>query len=181
MPIYIITLALFIIVQVPTALTTNFGVVIFLRFLAGFIGSPVLATGGASLADVYKPEDCASIMGLWGVVGTGGPSLGPLLGGFAAQAKGWTWTIWILMWAAGLAFIILVFFLPETSSQTYASKTVRRIFYRADRFPQLIVPPCRSPQTPDSKPKSPFAGRKRRPAYLSGRSSHYMPCTTYHS
>ncbi|KAI0768444.1 MFS general substrate transporter [Irpex lacteus] len=130
MPIYIITLALFIIVQVPTALTTNFGVVIFLRFLAGFIGSPVLATGGASLADVYKPEDCASIMGLWGVVGTGGPSLGPLLGGFAAQAKGWTWTIWILMWAAGLAFIILVFFLPETSSQTL-------LYRRADRLRRL--------------------------------------------
>ena len=119
MPIYIVTLAIFVIIQVPTALTTNLGVIIFLRFVAGFIGSPVLATGGASLADIYKPENVGTLMGLWGVIGTGGPSLGPLLGGYAVEAKGWTWTIWILMWASSLALIILMFGMPETSAQTY--------------------------------------------------------------
>lgn len=48
----IITLALFVILQVPTALVNNLGGFLVLRFLAGFIGSPVLATGGASLADM---------------------------------------------------------------------------------------------------------------------------------
>lgn len=45
---YIITLALFCILQVPTALVTNFAGFCVLRFLAGFIGSPPLATGGGS-------------------------------------------------------------------------------------------------------------------------------------
>jgi DHA1 family multidrug resistance protein-like MFS transporter len=44
-PPYIITLALFCILQVPTALVTNFAGLAILRFLAGFIGSPPL-TGG---------------------------------------------------------------------------------------------------------------------------------------
>ena len=43
---YIITIALFCILQIPTALVTNFAGFAILRFLAGFIGSPPLATGG---------------------------------------------------------------------------------------------------------------------------------------
>lgn len=45
---YIITLFLFMILQVPTALVTNFAGFAILRFLAGFVGSPPLATGGKS-------------------------------------------------------------------------------------------------------------------------------------
>ena len=43
---YIITLALYTILQVPTALVDNFAGFAILRFLAGFVGSPPLATGG---------------------------------------------------------------------------------------------------------------------------------------
>jgi len=47
-PPYIITLAIFTILQVPTALVDNFAGFAILRFLAGFVGSPPLATGGES-------------------------------------------------------------------------------------------------------------------------------------
>lgn len=50
-PVYIGTLFVFVIFQVPTALSVNFGMLLAFRFLTGFIGSPVLATGGASIAD----------------------------------------------------------------------------------------------------------------------------------
>lgn len=43
---YIITLFLFMILQIPTILVTNFAGFCILRFLAGFVGSPPLATGG---------------------------------------------------------------------------------------------------------------------------------------
>ena len=49
-PIYIGTLAVFVIFQVPTALAVNFAMLLCFRFLTGFIGSPVLATGGASIS-----------------------------------------------------------------------------------------------------------------------------------
>lgn len=117
--IYIITTTIFVILQVPTALAKNLGTLLPLRFLAGFMGSPPLATGAASLADMYLPEDCAAILGLWSIAGMGGPALGPAIGGFAAQAKGWTWTIWILLWLSGGALLILAFTMPETSAQAY--------------------------------------------------------------
>lgn len=118
-PVYIISLIIFVAIQVPTALAKNLGTLLPLRFIAGFVGSPPLATGGASLADMWAPGDRAVAIGLWGLAATCGPVLGPLLGGFATQAKGWTWTIWILLWLSGAALAYLIFFLPETSSQAY--------------------------------------------------------------
>ena len=115
--VYIVSLFLFVVLQVPTALAKNLGALLTLRFLAGFVGSPPLATGGASVADIWAPEERAIMTGLWGVAGMCGPVLGPLLGGFAAQAKGWSWTLWILLWMSGSSLVFLAFFLPETSSQ----------------------------------------------------------------
>ncbi|KAH7032144.1 hypothetical protein B0J12DRAFT_543406, partial [Macrophomina phaseolina] len=51
-PIYFITLVVFVVLQVPTALATNFGILLAFPFLTGFFGSTVLATGGASIADM---------------------------------------------------------------------------------------------------------------------------------
>jgi DHA1 family multidrug resistance protein-like MFS transporter len=66
-PVYLITLALFVALQVPTALATNFGMLLAFRFITGFFGSPVLATGGASLADMYAPSKRAYAMSIWGI------------------------------------------------------------------------------------------------------------------
>ena len=117
MPVYMVSLILFVIIQVPTALATNLGTLLPLRFIAGFLCSPALSTGGASLVDLWGPKDRAVAIGLWGLAGTCGPVLGPLIGGFAAMKKGWTWTIWILLWLSGFTCIFLAFLLPETSAE----------------------------------------------------------------
>jgi hypothetical protein len=46
---YIVPLAIFCILQIPTALVDNFAGFCILRFIAGFVSSPPLATGGESL------------------------------------------------------------------------------------------------------------------------------------
>ncbi|KAL8950689.1 MAG: hypothetical protein Q9222_003275 [Ikaeria aurantiellina] len=126
-PVYIGTLAVFVIFQVPTALATNFAMLLCFRFLTGFIGSPVLATGGASIGDMFAPSKRAYGMGIWGIAAICGPVLGPLVGGFAAQHKGWTWTIWELMWLSGFALVFLFVFLPETSSANILYRRSRRL------------------------------------------------------
>lgn len=47
-----ITLILFVIIQVPTALAHNIQTVIGLRFFAGLMAGPALSTGGATLSDM---------------------------------------------------------------------------------------------------------------------------------
>lgn len=126
-PVYVGTLIVFVILQVPTALAVNFGMLLAFRFLTGFIGSPVLATGGASIGDMYKPSKRAYGIGIWGISAVCGPVLGPLIGGFAVQAEDWSWTIWELMWLSGFCLLIIIFFLPETSSSNILYRRARRL------------------------------------------------------
>lgn len=105
------------------------------RFLTGFFGSPVLATGGASLADIYAPKKRAYAMSIWGIAAVCGPTLGPLVGGFAVEygpitggfTAPWTWPIWELMWLSAFCFVFLFFFFPETSANNILVRRTRRL------------------------------------------------------
>lgn len=57
------------------------------RFLTGFFGSPVLATGGASMADLWVPKKRAYAIGIWGVFATAGPVMGQWLAVLLSKMK----------------------------------------------------------------------------------------------
>ncbi|KAG4411085.1 hypothetical protein IFR04_015784 [Cadophora malorum] len=126
-PIYIGTLVVFVFFQFGVIYAKNFGMLLAFRFLTGFFGSPVLATGGASLGDMYRPAKRAYAIAVWGLAAICGPVLGPLIGGFAAQHKGWKWPIWELLWLSGFALIVLIVCLPETSSANILYRRSRRL------------------------------------------------------
>ncbi|KAF2856096.1 MFS general substrate transporter [Plenodomus tracheiphilus IPT5] len=125
--VYIGTLFIFVFLQFPVIYASNFGMMLAFRFLTGFFGSPALATGGATIADMYRPKKQAYGLAIWGIGAVCGPVLGPLIGGFAVQAKGWTWTIWELMWLSGFTWVVLFFLLPETSSPNILHRRTRRL------------------------------------------------------
>ena len=127
MPIYILTLAIFVLLQIPTALATNYGMLMAFRFLTGLFGSPILATGGATVADLYSPKKRAYGMTVWGVFAASAPSLGPLLGSFSAHFESWRWTIWELMWLSAATLVLLFFFFPETSASNILYRRARRL------------------------------------------------------
>ncbi len=64
-PIYIITLLLFVVLQLGVIYAKNFGMLLAFRFITGFIGSPVLATGGATIADLYAPNKQVYGISVW--------------------------------------------------------------------------------------------------------------------
>lgn len=64
-PVYIVTMFLFVIISIPTALVDNFAGLMVLRFLQGFFGSPCLASGGASLGDMYSLLNLPYAMMAW--------------------------------------------------------------------------------------------------------------------
>ncbi|EUC44607.1 hypothetical protein COCMIDRAFT_97777 [Bipolaris oryzae ATCC 44560] len=125
--VYILTLLLFVLLQLPTVFSVNFGMLLAFRFLTGFVGSPALATGGASIADMYRPKKQVYGLAVWGIGAVCGPVLGPLVGGFAVMSKGWKWTIWEIMWLSGFCWIVFFFFLPETSSTNILHRRAKRL------------------------------------------------------
>ena len=66
-PIYISTLFAFVFLNFGVIYATNFGMFLAFRFLTGFVGSPVLATGGATLSDMYAPKQRAYAISIWGI------------------------------------------------------------------------------------------------------------------
>lgn len=49
------------------------------------------------------------------------------MGGFAADANGWRWTIWILMWFSGGSLLFFIFFMPETNQSNILYRRSRRL------------------------------------------------------
>lgn len=126
-PPYMITMAIFVILGIPAALTPTFGGLITVRFLQGFFGSPALATGGASLQDMYSIVKLPYVLSLWAFAATCGPALGPVISGFSVAAENWRWSLWEILWLAGPVFLCMLFFLPETSSQNILLRRAQRL------------------------------------------------------
>jgi MFS transporter, DHA1 family, multidrug resistance protein len=77
-PPYMVSFGIFVILSVPTALVDDIGGLMVLRFLQGFFGSPCLATGGASLQDMYSLIKLPYVLCLWALAATCGPAMGPV-------------------------------------------------------------------------------------------------------
>ena len=126
-PIYLSTLAVFILIQIPIGLATNIQTVIIFRFLSGVFGSPPQAIGGATLADIYLPKRRSYAIGLWELSGWAAPALGPLIGGVATQKLGWRWTIWELMLINCVMFLAVFCLMPETSASNILYRRAKRL------------------------------------------------------
>jgi DHA1 family multidrug resistance protein-like MFS transporter len=126
-PPYILTFIVFVALCVPTALVNNFAGLLVLRFLLGFFGSPCLATGGASLGDIFSLFSVPYAMAGWSAFAVGGPSLAPVIAGFSIAAENWRWGQWELLWASGPVLFLMIFCMPETSASTILLRRAQRL------------------------------------------------------
>jgi MFS transporter, DHA1 family, multidrug resistance protein len=125
--VYVISYVLFVILSVPTALVDNFAGLIVLRFITGFLGSPCLATGAASMGDMYDMMHLPFAIIGWTASAFAGPALGPLISGFAVPAENWRWALWPILWLNGPVCLAMIFFLPETLGANILYRRARRL------------------------------------------------------
>lgn len=137
--IYALTLLVFVILQIPTALVDNIAGFCILRFLGGFFASPCLATGGASVGEVTKFWNLPLSLALWSIGAVCGPSLGPFFGAILSVKAGWRWCFWFILIISGFSLALLTFFLPETYAPTLLARKARRLRARTgnDRITTL--------------------------------------------
>ncbi|KAI1376823.1 benomyl/methotrexate resistance protein [Hypoxylon crocopeplum] len=126
-PLYFWTFFTFILLQLPTGFAVDMPMFLVFRVLTGFVGSPPLATGGATIIDIYDPAQASYGICILSSFGVLGPVFGPIIGGFAAPAEGWRWTIWIFTWLCALVLILVFFLLPETSAANILYRRAKRL------------------------------------------------------
>ena len=64
----------------------DIGGLLTLRFLMGFFGSPALATGGATLQDMYSLIQLPYLLSLWALAACVGPAVGPVISGSSLRS-----------------------------------------------------------------------------------------------
>ncbi|KAI6708925.1 hypothetical protein JHW43_008532 [Diplocarpon mali] len=115
-PVYIITMAIYMIWIMASALAPNIGTQLAFRFLAGFFGSTPLTCAGGSISDLWGPMERVYAFPVFANAAFMGPIFGPVVGGFVGQSRlvSWRWTEWITLTISAAILTLVVLFQPET-------------------------------------------------------------------
>ncbi len=115
-PVYIITLSLYMIFIMASALAPNIGAQLAFRFIAGFFGSTPLTCAGGSISDLWSPMERTYMFPVFANAAFFGPIAGPVVGGFIGESPlvSWRWTEWVTLIISGLVLSLVIFFQPET-------------------------------------------------------------------
>lgn len=109
-PTYHAANILFIVFTIAAAKSSSMGMLIALRF---FLGVTVASTviNPCIVGDMFHEDVRGKAMSAMGMVPFIAPCLGPTIGGFVAETRGWRWTFWVTaIIAAPLQALFLVFY-----------------------------------------------------------------------
>ncbi|KAB2103605.1 Polyamine transporter 4 [Alternaria gaisen] len=120
-PVYLFFFPIFMLFTLGAGFSKSYASLIICRFFAGLAGSPGLAVGAGTNADLYPPHKRALTTSLFLMAPFAGPSIGPVVGGFVAQYKTWKWTQWCILFLALFVYIIA---LPM--SETYKPMILKK-------------------------------------------------------
>ncbi|KAI7227593.1 hypothetical protein KC330_g8336 [Hortaea werneckii] len=120
----VVTLAtppLFALFTLGAGFSQNAASLIVCRFFAGVFAAPAVGNASATITDYTAGRYRAISMAFYYSIPTFGAMLGPLVGGFAAQGKGWRWTQWTTI------FFIVAFYIPTLfTTETYKKAVLRK-------------------------------------------------------
>lgn len=99
--VYRVCVTLFLKLTIVCGLSTSLEMLVAIRFFAGCFGGPPVTIGGAIMSDLFAPGSRGKAMSWYQSGPVWAPLLGPVIGGFIAQAKGWRWVFWIIACPVG--------------------------------------------------------------------------------
>ncbi|EJU03367.1 MFS general substrate transporter [Dacryopinax primogenitus] len=143
-PVYVFTLALAVIFTIPGAVAKNIQTLLVTRAIDGIAFSAPMTLVGGTLADLWKNEERGVPMAAFSAAPFLGPAIGPLVGGFLSDHRGWRWLYWIQLILAAVAWLLLTFTVPETYAASLLYQRAKKLRKETgdDRFvtEQMIDP-----------------------------------------
>lgn len=124
--IYSVSMFIFFIFTLPSALAPNIATLVVSRQIAGIAASAPVTNVGGSIADVWEVKDRGAPMALFSATLFVGPCLGPMLGGWIGERAGWRWIYWILFIIVGVSWG-LTLFMPESLAPVILRRKAERL------------------------------------------------------
>ena len=124
-PAYIVCFVIYIAANIGLALQNEYAALMVLRCVQSAGSSSTVALANALVADVAT----ASERGVYISYATAGtyvaPAIGPIIGGLLAHYLGWRSVFWFLTIFAGVFFVPLLLFFPETCRKIVGDGSIR--------------------------------------------------------
>ncbi|KAK3111392.1 hypothetical protein LTR53_013415, partial [Teratosphaeriaceae sp. CCFEE 6253] len=120
--VYLCAFGMYLIWLIPCAVAQNIQTMLIVRFFDGFAGSAFLSVAGGTVGDMFTRNRLSGPMMIYTASPFLGPEIGPVIGGFINQYANWRWSFWVLVIWAGVQWLLILFFVPET----YAPVLLRR-------------------------------------------------------
>ncbi|KAK5081288.1 hypothetical protein LTR05_008082 [Lithohypha guttulata] len=112
--IFFVTFLAFTVFEAGATADAGVATLLAMRFLAGSFGSSPFTNAGGVIADIFPANERGLAMGIFSLCPSAGPTLGPLVGGFLGQSRGWRWVMGLMTILAGALWIIGSLLVPET-------------------------------------------------------------------
>ncbi|KAK2752859.1 hypothetical protein FQN54_008012 [Arachnomyces sp. PD_36] len=125
--LFFLTYAIFTAFNAGAAGATNIQTLLVLRFFAGAFGSSPLTNSGGVIADTFPASQRSLAMCAFASAPFLGPTLGPIVGGFAGESIGWRWVQGIITIFSGVLWIAGTLFVPETYAPVLLKKRAQKL------------------------------------------------------
>ena len=123
--VYFLSIPLFALFTLGAGFAQDVASLTICRFFAGVFGSVGVGLGPALSTDIWRPAERGIPMSISVTAPFLGPTLGPIIGGYVVQAKGWRWTQWVLLFFA-IVFFAPVFFMSESYEKEILKRRAKR-------------------------------------------------------
>lgn len=124
---YFVSIGLYVIFNIPCALSPNISGHMVCRFLCGVFASSGLCLVGGSIADMFPAETRGKAIAFFAFAPYCGPVFGPLVNGFISVSTGrMDLIMWVNMAFAG-GMWILVSLIPETYAPVILSRRAKKL------------------------------------------------------
>ncbi|KIK68315.1 hypothetical protein GYMLUDRAFT_153793 [Collybiopsis luxurians FD-317 M1] len=94
--------------------TSAYWLLLVLRCLQSTGSASTIALGAGVIGDISEAHERGGFFGVYQSGPLLAPAIGPVIGGALAGTLGWRSIFWFLCISAGVAFLVIIIFLPET-------------------------------------------------------------------
>lgn len=136
--VLLVTTPLFALFTLGAGFSPTVAGLIACRFFAGVCAAPAIGNASATITDYTAGRYRAVTMSFYYAIPTFGAVLGPLVGGFIVQAKGWRWTQWTTIFFI-VAFYVPILFTRETYKKTILQRRAKTLGIEGPPSPQRTL------------------------------------------